>query len=51
MLDQKKFLILNFVRSEAFGYLQFWNQNLHGYTNDLSQAGVFTETKKMILLK
>lgn len=37
------YLVLNLKRIFVKNRLMFWNQNQHGYTDDLKNAGIFTE--------
>jgi hypothetical protein len=39
---ENKYLLLHYERS-LNGFLMFWNQNCHGYTDCLGKAGLFSK--------
>jgi hypothetical protein len=36
-------ILIDLERSIASGMIYYWNQNKHGYTRDINEAGIFSE--------
>lgn len=40
-----KFYLIDLERSLVIGKRMFWKKNCHGYTENIKEAGIFSETK------